>query len=67
MAPAIKNPTANAGNEKDVGSVPELGPSPGGGHGNALQHSCWRIPWTEEPGGLHAVHGVAESDTTEAN
>ena len=20
----------------------------------------WRIPWTEEPGGLHAVHGVAE-------
>ena len=24
---------------------------------------AWRIPWTEEPGGL--VHGVAESDTTE--
>ena len=23
----------------------------------------WRIPWTEEPGGLY--HGVAESDTTE--
>ena len=23
---------------------------------------AWRIPWTEEPGGL--VHGVAESDTT---
>ena len=22
----------------------------------------WRIPWTEEPGGLH---GVSESDTTE--
>ena len=19
---------------------------------------AWRIPWTEEPGGLHAVHGV---------
>ena len=26
---------------------------------------AWRIPWTEEPGGLQ-VHGVAESDTTEA-
>ena len=26
---------------------------------------AWRIPWTEEPGGLHTVHGVAESDTTE--
>ena len=26
---------------------------------------AWRIPWTEEPGRLHTVHGVAESDTTE--
>ena len=26
---------------------------------------AWRIPWTEKPGGLHAVHGAAESDTTE--
>ena len=26
---------------------------------------AWRIPWTEEPRGL-TVHGVAESDTTEA-
>ena len=24
---------------------------------------AWRIPWTEEPGGL--VHGVTESETTE--
>ena len=22
-----------------------------------------RIPWTEEPGGLHRVHGVAKSRT----
>ena len=27
---------------------------------------AWKIPWTEEPGGLHRVHRVAkESDTTE--
>ena len=26
---------------------------------------AWRIPWTEEPGGLHTVRGVSESDTTE--
>ena len=26
---------------------------------------AWRIPWTEEPGGLTKVHRVAESDTTE--
>ena len=22
---------------------------------------AWRIPWTEEPGGLQTVHGVAKS------
>ena len=22
---------------------------------------AWKIPWTEEPGGLHAVHGVPTS------
>ena len=26
---------------------------------------AWKIPWTEKPGGLHAVHGLAESDVTE--
>ena len=26
---------------------------------------AWKIPWTEEPGRLHAAHGVPESDTTE--
>ena len=24
---------------------------------------AWRIPWTEELGGLHTVRGVAESHT----
>ena len=24
---------------------------------------AWRTPWTEEPGGLPAVHGVAQSWT----
>ena len=26
----------------------------------------WRIPWTEEPGGLHSPQGCKESDMTEA-
>ena len=26
---------------------------------------AWEIPWTEEPGGLQSVHGVAELDMTE--
>ena len=24
---------------------------------------AWRISWTEEPGGLHTVHGVGKSRT----
>ena len=24
---------------------------------------AWRIPWTEEPGGLHAVHGDGHTHT----
>ena len=24
---------------------------------------AWKIPWMEEPGGLHAVHGVAKNRT----
>ena len=29
----------------------------------AIQSStlAWKIPWTEEPGGLQSVHGVAKS------
>ena len=26
---------------------------------------AWKIPWTEEPGRLHIVQRVAESDTSE--
>ena len=28
---------------------------------------AWKIPWTEEPGRLHAVHGVAKSPTRLSN
>ena len=31
-------------------------------HSNIL---AWRIPWTEEPGGLHSPWGRKESDTAE--
>ena len=43
------------GKESDLGSIPGLGRSPRGGHGKPLQYSCWRIPWTEEPGGLQSI------------
>ena len=34
----------SACNAEDLGSIPGLGRSPGGGHGNLLQGSCWENP-----------------------
>ena len=36
----VKNPTASAGNIREIGSIPALERSPAGGHGNPLQCSC---------------------------
>ena len=36
----MKNPPANAGDVREVGSIPGSGRFPGGGHGNPLQYSC---------------------------
>ena len=56
-----KESACNAG---DPGSIPELGRSPEGGHGNPLQFLARRIPGTEGPGGLQSVGGT-ESAMTE--
>ena len=40
----VKNLPANAGDIRDPGSVPGLERSPGGGHGNPLQHSSLENP-----------------------
>ena len=40
----VKNPPANAGDVRDMGSIPGLRRSPGGGHGNPLQNSCLENP-----------------------
>ena len=42
-----KDPPANGGDIRDVGSIPGSGRSPGGENGNPLQYSSWRILWTE--------------------
>ena len=42
--PMVKNPQANAGDVRDVGSIPGLGKCPEGGHGNPLQYSCLENP-----------------------
>ena len=40
----VKNTPANAGDGRDVGSIPGSGRSPGEGNGNPLQYSCLGDP-----------------------
>ena len=51
----FKESTCNARDVGDTGSIPGSGQPPGGGNGNPLQYSCWKIPRTEEPGGLWSM------------
>ena len=67
----------SACNVGDLGSIPGLGRSPDGGHGNPIQYSCLEnyhgqrslaSYLTEEPSWLHSspgssVHGVTKSWT----
>ena len=39
-----KESACNAGDAKDMGSIPGSGRSPGGGHGNPLRYSCLENP-----------------------
>ena len=49
--------------DRDSSLIGGLGRSPGGGNNNPLQYSCWKIPRTEEHGGLNIVHGVTKRQT----
>ena len=44
VALEVKNPPASSGDIRDVGLIPGLRRSPGGGHGNPLQDSCLENP-----------------------
>ena len=50
-----KEPTCNAGDARDMGSVPGSGRSPRGGHGDRSSIFAWRIPWIGEPGRLQSI------------
>ena len=44
MPLVVKNPLANAGDIRDMGSIPGSGKTPGGSHGNPLQSSSLENP-----------------------
>ena len=60
MVLVVKNLLANVGDVRDVGSIPGLGRSPGGGDGYPLQYSCLENP-VDRGAWRAAVHGVTES------
>ena len=61
----VKNMPANSEDVRDAGSVPGLGGSPGGGHGNPFQYRCLEKP-LDRGAWWATVHRVTGSDATEA-
>ena len=58
----VKNQPANAGDARDMGSIPESGKSPAVGNGNPLQSSC--LENSMDRGAWWAtVHGLEQSWT----
>ena len=57
----IKNPPANAG---DIGSIPGLGRSPGGGNDNMFQYSCLGNPMDRGAWCATVLGDAKESDLT---
>ena len=57
-----KESVCKAGAERDVGSIPASGRSPGGGHGKPLQYSYLKNP--KDRGTCWAmIHGITNSQT----
>ena len=65
MAPVVKNLPAKARDIRDTGSIPELGRSPGRGHGNPFQNSCLENPMDRGAWQGYSPWGRKESDRTE--
>ena len=61
----VKNPPANAGDIRDAGLILVMDPDPLE-KGMATHSSIltWRIPWTEEPGGLQSLGSVVPGEST---
>ena len=55
MALVAKNPPASVGDIRDVGSIPGSEDPLEEGMATHSSILVWRIPWTEEPGGLQSM------------
>ena len=62
MAVVVKKPSANAGDVRDMGSIPGLERSPGEGYDNPLQYS-WLENLMDREAWWAAVHRVPKSQT----
>ena len=60
----VKESAYNTGDRGDSVLIAGSGRSPGGGNATHSSILAWKIPWTEEPGGLQSK-GSQESDMTE--
>ena len=63
MALVVKNLPTSAGDTRDMGSIPGLERSPGGGNGNQLQYSCLENPYGQRSLVSYTVHGVTKCQT----
>ena len=66
MALVVKNPPANVGDIRDMGSIHGSRRSSGGGHGHPLEYSCPENPMDRRAWLGYILWGCKESDTTEA-
>ena len=62
MVLVVKNLPANARDIRDADSIPGLGRSPGGGHGNPLKYSCLENSMDREAW-LAVMHRITKSQT----
>ena len=67
MVCTVKNLPANAGDSRNMGSIPGLGRSPGKGNSNSLHILAWKIPWLEELGGLQSMESQTVRDNRASN
>ena len=51
----VKKPPVNAGDLKDVGTIPGWGRSPEEGMAIHSSILAWRISWAEQPGGIESI------------